>query len=635
MYESVSRLFAMLTSPSETTKYFISSKPQFFTSENRILILGLLISTFALAIVCFFIYQHFVGTLDNTYEKTINSLTTAIAVAGVNEIQSAKPDEEMHHFIDNLIASHPDIAYIEFQDNSGKMLFRSEAKSRLSGKRLYHQVIKLHQKNDPHLPIIGSIHLGMTGKTRDSLSHATEITVVFAFFSAWVISSLAVVGITWILGKHLRLLVRGVKRLSSGDFGYRIPSNELWGELKHLADSFNDMSARLRVYEDQNIDTLTFERNKLEAILLSITDGVLVADNDDEIVIINESACAMLDIHNREILLGTRIIHYTSDDGERCFEPIILDFHQFLQGGNPETFVRSVEIGGKTLGVIISSIKDTEGVSLGYVMIMRDITREMEIDRMKTQFISNVSHELRTPVTTIKSYVDTIVNHGNELDEETYKEFMETIHFETDRLKKMVNDILDFSRLEAPEYKMEMDYQDITPLINLTVQSIKMLAEQKRLAISTAIESNLPKVYMNSDSIERVLRNLLGNAIKYTAEGGRIKIRVEVVENGQELEISVEDTGIGIPEEHLSRIWERFYRVENEVHTVKGTGLGLHLVKIAVEEHHHGVVFVRSTVGKGSIFGFRLPLLPGGSLAKGNSLDNEDVYATDKDLMEA
>ncbi len=174
---------------------------------------------------------------------------------------------------------------------------------------------------------------------------------------------------------------------------------------------------------------------------------------------------------------------------------------------------------------------------------------------------------------------------------------------------------------------MEMDFQDITPLINITVQSVKMLADQKQLMISTTIESNLPKIYMNSDSIERVIRNLLGNAIKYTSEGGRIKVRAEVIKNGRELEVSVEDTGIGIPEEHLDHIWDRFYRIENKVHTVKGTGLGLHLVKVAIEEHHHGEVFVQSKIGQGSIFGFRLPLIPG----------NQDILKenADKNLLEA
>lgn len=597
------------------SKIFPSPKPPFFTSENRILVLGLLLSTFTLAVVSFFIYQQFTQTLNDTYDQTVNSLTKVISLAGVSEIQSNQPEKDIHSFVDDLISSHSDIAYIAFQDASGQELYRSETDLPIDKSKITTQSSKLHQNNNPSAPVIGFVNIGMTDQSKDTLSQATQNTIIFSFLAAWIISSIAVVGITWILSKHLRTLVRGVKRLSTGDFGYRISANELWGELKTLAESFNDMSARLRVYEDQNIETLTFERNKLQAILFSITDGVVVADNDDEIVIINTSACEMLGVKNSEFLLGSKLTDYTSDEGENSFIPAINAFQKSLAQKSHETFSHLLELGGRSISVIISSIKDTEGLSLGYVMILRDITREMEIDRMKTQFISNVSHELRTPVTTIKSYVDTLVNHGDELDSETYSEFMETINVETDRLKKMVNDILDFSRLEAPEYKMEMDYQDITPLINLTMQSIKMLAEQKHLKISTAIETSLPKVYMNSDSIERVLRNLLGNAIKYTPEGGRIKIRAEVSATGRDLEVSVEDTGVGIPEEHLPHIWDRFYRVENKVHTVKGTGLGLHLVKVAVEEHHHGSVFVRSTLDQGSTFGFRVPLVPGGQPA--------------------
>ncbi len=596
------------------SQYFTPLKPKVFTSENRILVFGLVLSTLALVVVCYFIYQSFLKTLDTTYESTISSLNAAMTAAGVTEIQDAQPNPGIHRFIEHLIQTHPDIAYVEFRNNAGGVIFRRESVARIRQRDITAQVTRLHQDNDTALPVIGSVQVGITGKTKDSLAQTTQFAIVFAFLSAWIITTMAVMGITWILSKHLMTLVRGVKRLSTGDFGYKIPSSDLWGELKHLADSFNDMSTRLRLYEDQNIDTLTFERNKLEAILLSIADGVLVADNDGEIVIVNNSACQMLDVQKRESLLGSKITEYTSNEEERCFESVCNHFYEFFHSGTPGTFVRSVELNNRTLRVIISSIEDTEGVSLGFVMILRDITRETEIDRLKTQFISNVSHELRTPVTTIKSYVDTIVNHGDELDAETHREFMETIHLETDRLKKMVNDILDFSRLEAPEYKMEMDYQDVTPLINLTVQSIKLLAEQKNLSISTAVESNLPKVYMNSDSIERALRNLLGNAIKYTPEGGRIKVRAELVDEGRELEITVEDTGLGIPEEHLPYIWDRFYRVENKVHTVKGTGLGLHLVKIAVEEHHQGKVFVKTESNKGSLFGFRLPLVPGSVL---------------------
>jgi two-component system sensor histidine kinase NblS len=241
-------------------------------------------------------------------------------------------------------------------------------------------------------------------------------------------------------------------------------------------------------------------------------------------------------------------------------------------------------------------------------MIMHDITKERAVDKLKTDFISNVSHELRTPVTTVKSYVDTLYFHRNDLDEDTFQEFMETVYVETERLKRLVNDILDFSRLDEGGVALEREWQDIVPIINITVQSIRVLAEKKQLTLTTALESNLPDLYINADAIERVLRNLLSNAIKYTPEQGRIKVKAEVSSDGNWLEVSVEDNGSGIPAEHLPRIFDRFYRVENKVHTVKGTGLGLHLVKITIEKHHEGTVFVQSKEGVGSVFGFQLPL---------------------------
>ncbi len=385
----------------------------------------------------------------------------------------------------------------------------------------------------------------------------------------------------------------------------------MWGELVALAESFNDMSMRLRAYEDQNLETITFERNKLKAILLSIADGVIVCDMQGKVAIINDAASGMLGFKSSEWAIGNNLKEYITVENQRCFEPIIGHFEK-LQTEDParlpQLLTNRVEMPETTLKVMLSPIQDVEGNLLGYVLILHDVTKEAEVDKMKTSFISNVSHELRTPVTTIKSYVDTIYNHGKELDQETYHEFIETINVETDRLKKLVNDILDFSRLEEGAVVLERELADVTPVINLTVQSVKVLADQKNISLSTAIESGLPKTYINPDSIERVLRNLLSNAIKYTDEGGRIKVRAEVTELGDALEVAVQDTGIGIPEEHLPHIFDRFYRVENKVHTVKGTGLGLHLVKIAVEKHHGGEVFVKSEVGAGSTFGFRIPL---------------------------
>jgi two-component system, OmpR family, sensor histidine kinase NblS len=613
------------------------------SSENRILLLVILIISLALLVVAFVISNWYQSSMDENYERFGGLIAKVVAVGGADRMTATlSPELKVKAFAEEMLQVSEDVAAIVFYDTNNKLMFTTQRN--LPDNVMAHVL-------DFSAPVVGMkdsgygkrnlgvVHVKLTGKTMHDIEAATKTIVLLIFISAWFISILAVSFNTYVLSKHLRTLVRGVKRLSSGDFGYKISENDLWGELRILAQSFNDMSARLRVYEAQNLDTITFERNKMEAVLLSIADGVVVCDNAGLVVMMNDSACQMLGVKTHHVLMGSAIKDYMTVDGKRCFAGLIQEFDTeeanalpiiikasgkrpvspMVLSGGMASFSRQVEMPGLALKVIISSIRDAEHNKLGFVMIMHDITKEMEVDKLKTNFISNVSHELRTPVTTIKSYIDTLCNHAEDLDQETYQEFMQTVNVETDRLKKLVNDILDFSRLEEGGVKLDMERQDIGPIINLTTQSLKVLAQQKDITLSTAIESNLPRLLINSDSIERVLRNLISNAIKYTDPGGRIKVRAELtraVLNHTDalappeecVEVSVQDTGIGIPEEHLPFIFDRFYRVENKVHTVRGTGLGLHLVKIAVEDHHGGMVFVKSQISQGSTFGFRLPL---------------------------
>lgn len=178
------------------------------------------------------------------------------------------------------------------------------------------------------------------------------------------------------------------------------------------------------------------------------------------------------------------------------------------------------------------------------------------------------------------------------------------------RLNRMVNDILDFSRLESNNVKLEKKQFNIVSIIENCVNSMQVLAQESNLTFSIMKEPDLPDVMLNEGSIERALKNLLSNAIKYSPEGGRIKIRAERARMGEFIEVSIEDQGTGIPEEYQNKIFDRFFRIENTTHTIKGTGLGLHLVKISIEKHHNGQVFVQSKPNEGSTFGFRLPINP-------------------------
>jgi two-component system sensor histidine kinase NblS len=591
-------------------------KNRFFSSENKILLLVIATISVSFLIVAYGVYVNYHNALNENYNRFADMVTNVVSVGGVERLSSRNPEYDIKPFTDNMVASSDDIAAIEFYGPPPKQLLIYKSSKPLSPEDLknvtdYSAPLRRVTSDGMEPEVIGSVHVKLTGKTLREIKAATSNIIFWVFMSAWFISILAVSLNTYILSKHLRTFVRGVKRLSTGDFGYKILEHDLWGELKILAESFNDMSMRLRAYEDQNLETITFERNKLKAILLSIADGVIVCETQGKVAIINDAACGMLGFKSSDWAIGTSLKEYTTEENQYCFKPIIEDFEKQSRENPtnlPLLFTHKLAMPDKTFKAMLSPIQDAEGDLLGYVLILHDVTKEAEVDKMKTNFISNVSHELRTPVTTIKSYVDTIYNHGKDLDADTYDEFIETINLETDRLKKLVNDILDFSRLEEGTVVLERELADLTPVINLTVQSVKVLADQKSITLSTAIESNLPKLYINSDSIERVLRNLLSNAIKYTDDGGRIKVRAEVTEMGDAVEVSVQDSGIGISEEHLPHLFDRFYRVENKVHTIKGTGLGLHLVKVAIEKHHGGEVFVKSEVGAGSTFGFRIPL---------------------------
>ena len=368
------------------------------------------------------------------------------------------------------------------------------------------------------------------------------------------------------------------------------------------------MSEKLRTYNESSIESLTLEKNKFEAILMSIANGVVVCDNYDEIVLVNSAAKVMLDIENDDIL-GTKIQEFYDSEGSLCFKDKINQFKDTpldLMETKPLEF--NIEISKRILKAVISPMFSKNQDYVGYIIVLIDITKETEINTLKNHFISNVSHELRTPVTVLRTYIDTLYNHGEEFDSDTKKEFMSVINKEAARLHKMVNDILDFSRLESPGVNLEKENANIIDVINSSISNLSVLAKEKNITFSVMTEPNLPLVPMNVASIERALNNLISNAIKYSDDNSRIKIRAEIARNPEFLEVSVEDQGIGIPEEHLKKIFDRFYRVENETHTIKGTGLGLHLVKLSVEKYHGGEVFVKSKVNEGSVFGFRLPI---------------------------
>lgn len=588
----------------------ITEKLLNLNTQNKLIIFGIIISSVVVVFTAWLVISSNQKTIMESYHNFGRVVAKSLAPESVDILSNNSLKDSriiLSRLSTSIIENNKDIELILIRNNKGEIIFASED---IQGKDLTGKekvFAPMFEDNAPDGQQIGTVDVYLTGFTKRLVERTTRNSLCIIFFLAWIIAVLAVWLNTYLITRNLSHIVEGVKRVSIGEFGYRVLSKDLWGEVKQLVEAFNDMSGRLHQYEERNIDQLTYERNKLEAILLSIANGVVVCDRCDEIVIINNPAIDMLKSSSSE-LTGLRIQEYTDNNENKCFVEVIKKFKDTpLERLEKEPLSMELVISDRTFKVITSPIFDFHQEYLGYTLILHDITKETEIAKMKTDFISNVSHELRTPVTVLRSYVDTLAHYGDEFDEETKKEFMLTIDEHVARLNTMVNNILDFSRLEKEEIELDLHLEDIVPIIELTVKSIGKLAEDKNITLSTAFESDLPKVYINVEAIEKVMRNLLSNAIKYTTENGRIRVKAEIAKTGKHLEVTVTDTGIGISEEDIPNLFNRFYRVENKVHTEVGTGIGLEIVKKAIEKHN-GEVFVESELNKGSTFGFKLPI---------------------------
>jgi len=585
-------------------------------SQNKLILFGLVLSSVFFVILAWFVISNTQRTILESYNNFGSMLAKTLSIESsvlISDMSNSQGFGRLKDHTEQIINKSEDIAYIVYRDNKGNIIYSSKQNNpffnRIDTKNKFIEVSQpLTIKNSYRKEVVGSIQIGLSGYTMNIVGKATRNLMLIVFTIAWVLSITAVFLNTFLITRQIKLLAEGVKKISTGEFGYKIPSKDLWGDIKTLFNSFNTMSLRLREYEAKNIDQLTYEKNKLEAVLMSIANGVIVCDNSDVVVLANNAALNMLDVTTKTFM-RTKITEYYDTNGELCFKTQIREFKDTpYEGIKTNTLESQIQMNNKIIKLIISPIFTVNEEYIGYIIILHDVTKEAEIDKIKNTFISNVSHELRTPVTILRTYIDTLYNCDEKLDDKTKKDFLSIINHESDRLNNMVNDILDFSKLESPDITLEKEIADIGPIIELTVKSMKVIAEEKKVAFSIIIEPDLPKVFINAESIERILKNLISNAIKYSHSNSRVKIRAEIDRTGEFLQVSIEDNGIGIPEEHLSKIFERFYRIETKVHSVKGTGLGLQLVKIAVEKHHGGKVFVESKVGEGSTFGFKLPL---------------------------
>ena len=580
------------------------------TAQLRLILVGLIVSTLFILCVAGFAVYSIDKNMNTAYRSFAQVLAKTLAIEGVEltkEVPQLAKYDALRSNSMSILKSNDDIAFITFKDNKSKVIYSSKDDYPERAEGAIWTGSPMIVKNLNETTNVGSVEIGLSKQMVDKVSTTSKLSIGFVFLLAW----LVIVGIVYmnstIITSELRKLYQGVKKISTGEFGYKIDDKDVDKEVKELYNAFNDMSEKLSRYNEQTIESLTFERNKLESVLMSIVNGVVVCDNHDKVIMVNNHAKKLLEVNEDEIV-GTQIQQFCDTSGELCFAEKISEFKDtpIEEDGQPVPF--NIEIDKRIIKCLISPMFTRSNSYVGYIIVLIDVTKDVEMDQLRSHFISNVSHELRTPVTVLRSYIDTLYNFGNDFDFNTQREFIGVMNQEIIRLNRMVNDILDFSRYESQNIRLEKSKQNIVEIIEDCVNQVQVLAKEHDLTISIMKEPDLPEVYLNVDSISRALMNIVSNAIKYSPDGKRIKIRAERSRDGEFVEVSVEDQGMGIPEQYQKKIFDRFFRVENATHTVKGTGLGLHLVKVTIEKHHQGQVFVHSKEGEGSTFGFRLPI---------------------------
>ncbi len=575
------------------------------TKQNKLIIAGLLSSTFLIVGIGIFATFNIQDNLKDSYQNYSEIIAQTIADSSV-DVRNNMRAGELKNFLQTVIKGSDNILAVKYINADGKVVVNEEnpeIKPR-SGKTFTVVTPRKYYQNGV-LKTDGSLTVVFSANVLDKTSSTIRLAIFSVFALAWLVFASVILISTYLTTREIRTLKDGVHKISTGEFGYTIGDQEVSREVRELFNAFNDMSAKLHAYGEENIEQLTLERNKFEAVLLSIANGVVVCDNNDKVVLVNKHAQDLLELDNEQIM-DSRIQDYIDTEGNFCFREKIEEFKALpLEEREKAPTVFNIQVDKRTIKAIVSPMFTRNRDYLGYIIVLIDITKETEIDLMRSQFISNVSHELRTPVTVLRSYIDTLYNYGDEFDKATQKEFMGTINDEIIRLNTMVNDILDFSRLES-DYELEKLPNNIVELVESAVKQVQILLEKSKIKLVIQKEGEFPNFMFNYNSIERALINLLSNAIKYSPENTTITVKIE--REGDNVKVSVTDQGCGIAPEHLKRLFDRFYRVENATHTIKGTGLGLQLVKTTIEKHHGGKVFVSSTVGAGSTFGFTLPL---------------------------
>ncbi|CAI3419101.1 cell wall metabolism sensor histidine kinase WalK [Enterococcus cecorum] len=598
---------------------------RFFQSVNfKIALTFILILLISIEIIGAYFIRGLEKSIVDNFTKGMDTQVAALANTLSSELDRDQADDEtiqanIQRLLDN--SSTSEMIEMRVVDEKGIVLATTDVsgKSAIGKKNDYQELddftiksMKVADK-DTHSRVLINVHpiQSMTGDTvlgalyvksdiEDQYQQIKNIAVIF------VTASLLAVGISMVVAiliahsitQPIGEMREQALRIARGDYSRKVTVHGK-DELGQLALTFNQLAEQI----EETQDAMESERNRLNSVLSHMSDGVVATDRRGKVITINDMALSLLGI-SKEAAIGQNILNLLDIEKDYTLRKILESTEELLIERNESNYGDN-----KIIRVEFSMIRRESGFISGLVAVMHDVTEQEQNERDRREFVSNVSHELRTPLTSMRSYIETL-SEGAWQDQEMAPRFLKITLDETDRMIRMINDLLDLSRMDNDNLKLNIEMVNFNELVNFVLDRFDVIIanSEKKYRIVREFTQRPLFVEVDTDRMIQVIDNIMNNAIKYSPDGGKISVRL--METHNNVILSITDQGLGIPKKDISRIFERFYRVDKaRARKQGGTGLGLAISKEVVKALG-GTIWATSIENYGSTFYISLPYEP-------------------------
>ena len=554
------------------------------------------------------------ATITN-FETSINEQVETLAT---NLSDDMDKDPVNQTLIENRIldVSKSNILEIQVVNNKGIILASTDAMQNQVGKKsddkLLNEMVTKHKRAMDSVShrrvyiniqpiyspsgntVIGALYVKSDLESQYEQVNQTIMIFLTASLIAMILCFLLALFVARQITRPIGEMQKQAKRIAEGDYSDKV---KVYGqdELGQLGTMFNELSDRVAEAQEASES----ERHRLDSVLEHMTDGVIGTDRRGQIIIINETAQLLLNINANEAM-GQSIINILGLSDKYTLRDLL--------EMESEVIVET-EVDDSTLKAYFTRIHQESGFISGLVCVIHDVTEQEKNEQERRDFVSNVSHELRTPLTSMRSYLEAL-NEGAWKDEKLAPQFLKVTQEETERMIRMISDLLSLSRIDSNRSPLQLEYVNLNKMLDFILNRFEMVikSENRPYKIQREFTKRQIWIEVDNDKLMQVFDNLLNNAMKYSPNGGTITVRL--LETHNHVMISVSDQGLGIPQKSLNRVFDRFYRVDKaRSRAMGGTGLGLAIAKEVIQQHG-GKIWVESVEGYGSTFYISLPYVP-------------------------